>query len=46
MWLHDNEPVSLPNCEALDKFGFYIPNHQDLTEDNIKTITNILNFNE
>tara|TARA_R110000803_G_scaffold154771_4_gene219559 strand:- start:41 stop:1210 length:1170 start_codon:yes stop_codon:yes gene_type:complete len=46
MWLHENEPVSLPNCEDLDKFGFYIPNHQDLTEDNIKTITNILNFNE
>jgi len=44
MWLNENKPVKLPNCEMLDKFGFYIPNHQDLTSDNIKTITKILNL--
>jgi len=44
MWLNENEPVSLPNCELLDNYGFYIPNHQDLTKEEIKIITNILNF--
>ena len=44
MWLNENKPVKLPNCEMLDKFGFYIPNHQDLTSDNIKIITDILNY--
>ena len=46
MWLNEYEPVKLPNCEALDKFGFYIPNHQDLSREDIKTITRILNFEE
>jgi CDP-4-dehydro-6-deoxyglucose reductase, E1 len=44
MWLNENEPISLPNCEILDEFGFYIPNHQDLTEEQISKITGILNF--
>ena len=46
MWLNENEPIKLPNCEALDTFGFYIPNHQDLSGEDIKTITKILNFEE
>lgn len=46
MWLNEYKSVKLKNCEALDIFGFYIPNHQDLSEENIKTITNILNFGE
>lgn len=44
MWLNENEPVKLPNCEVLDEFGFYIPNHQDLDENDINKITEILNF--
>jgi CDP-6-deoxy-D-xylo-4-hexulose-3-dehydrase len=44
MWLNENEPISLPNCEILDEFGFYIPNHQDLTTEDINKITQILNF--
>jgi len=44
MWLNENEAVKLPNCEALDAFGFYVPNHQDLTKEDIKKITDILNF--
>jgi CDP-6-deoxy-D-xylo-4-hexulose-3-dehydrase len=44
MWLNENAPVKLPNCEILDALGFYIPNHQDLTKENIETITSILNF--
>jgi len=34
---------SFPNCELIDEQGFYIPNHQDITEDNIKFIANIVN---
>ena len=44
MWLNENDPIKLPNCELLDSFGFYIPNHQDLTSNDINTITNIINF--
>jgi dTDP-4-amino-4,6-dideoxygalactose transaminase len=35
---------NLPNCESIDKCGFYLPNHQDLTTKEINLITNILNF--
>ena len=43
MWYEKFGKVSLPNCERINEFGFYIPNHQDLTEDQIKIITNIVN---
>tara|TARA_Y100000385_G_scaffold280492_1_gene331797 strand:- start:2020 stop:3174 length:1155 start_codon:yes stop_codon:yes gene_type:complete len=43
MWYNENEIPSLPNCESLDMSGFYIPNHQDLTHDEILLITNIIN---
>ena len=43
MWYERFGKVSLPNCERINEFGFYIPNHQDLTEDQIKIITNIVN---
>ncbi len=43
MWLSENKPVKLPNCEILDSFGFYIPNHQDLKLDDITMISNIIN---
>lgn len=33
----------LPNAELIDKFGFYLPNHQDLSENDIKIITSIIN---
>tara|TARA_B100000927_G_scaffold162433_1_gene130847 strand:- start:787 stop:1329 length:543 start_codon:yes stop_codon:yes gene_type:complete len=34
---------NLENCELLDKFGFYVPNHQDLSESDIEKIMNIIN---
>jgi len=34
----------LPNCESIDRYGFYLPNHQDLIVEQIDLITNILNF--
>lgn len=43
MWYNENDIPSLPNCETIDKFGFYIPNHQDLTIRSIKLISNIIN---
>ena len=43
MWYNENAIPSLPNCESLDKSGFYIPNHQDLTYSEIQLITNIIN---
>lgn len=43
MWYNENDIPSLPNCELVNKFGFYIPNHQDLTENDIDKITNIIN---
>ena len=46
MWLNEYKSVKLRNCEVLDIFGFYIPNHQDLSEEDIKTITKILNLEE
>tara|TARA_Y100000389_G_scaffold202385_1_gene247490 strand:+ start:2347 stop:3501 length:1155 start_codon:yes stop_codon:yes gene_type:complete len=42
MW--EGSPEGLTNCDYLDKNGFYIPNHQDLTSEQIDKITSILNF--
>jgi CDP-6-deoxy-D-xylo-4-hexulose-3-dehydrase len=42
MW--DGKKDNLPNCESIDKNGFYVPNHQDLTAEQIDLITSILNF--
>jgi CDP-6-deoxy-D-xylo-4-hexulose-3-dehydrase len=43
MWTSEYGHTSLPNCEMIDSYGFYLPNHQDLTTAEILTITNILN---
>jgi CDP-6-deoxy-D-xylo-4-hexulose-3-dehydrase len=45
VWYENYEKVSLPNSDIIDKFGFYLPNHQDLTESEILKITNIINKN-
>lgn len=34
---------NLPNCDIVDKYGFYIPNHQDLKPDDIIKISKIIN---
>ena len=41
MWKGSKE--GLENCKLLDEQGFYIPNHQDLTKENIDKIVNIIN---
>jgi CDP-6-deoxy-D-xylo-4-hexulose-3-dehydrase len=43
MWTINHGHMSYPNCEIIDAYGFYLPNHQDLTTDEILTITKILN---
>jgi|TARA_R100001443_G_scaffold113619_1_gene128615 CDP-6-deoxy-D-xylo-4-hexulose-3-dehydrase len=43
MWYNENLIPKLPNCEYVNEFGFYIPNHQDLTDKEINLITTIIN---
>jgi CDP-6-deoxy-D-xylo-4-hexulose-3-dehydrase len=43
MWYEKYGHQSLPNCELVNEYGFYIPNHQDLTETQITIILNIIN---
>lgn len=42
-WVKKYEYKELPNCELIDKEGFYIPNHQDLKQNEIEFISNIIN---
>jgi CDP-6-deoxy-D-xylo-4-hexulose-3-dehydrase len=41
MWKGSKE--NLQNCNLVDEFGFYVPNHQDLTDKEINKIVNIIN---
>ena len=43
MWTLQYTKVSLPNCELVDTYGFYLPNHQDLLKEDIFTIADIVN---
>lgn len=43
MWINNYGEVFLKNCDLINKYGFYIPNHQDLTSEEINFITNIIN---
>jgi CDP-6-deoxy-D-xylo-4-hexulose-3-dehydrase len=42
-WYEKFNKPKLPNCELIDQYGFYIPNHQDLTTNNLNKIINIIN---
>ena len=42
-YIKEQSEKEFPNCELIDKQGFYLPNHQHLTEDNIKFIADIVN---
>lgn len=41
MWKGSKD--NLDNCNLIDKYGFYLPNHQDLKKDDILKITTIIN---
>jgi len=43
MWVKKYPKVSLPNCELIEKYGFYVPNHQHLTKKDITKITSLIN---
>jgi CDP-6-deoxy-D-xylo-4-hexulose-3-dehydrase len=43
MWTNNYDKVYLKNCDLVNKYGFYIPNHQDLSIEEINFITNIIN---
>ena len=46
MWVKKYPKPILPKAELLEEQGFYIPNHQDLTLQEIKQITDIINSYE
>ena len=43
MWYENFGEVTLKNCEIIDKYGFYIPNHQNLNSTQVNFISNIIN---
>jgi CDP-6-deoxy-D-xylo-4-hexulose-3-dehydrase len=43
VWYEKFGKIYLPNCDKINQFGFYVPNHQDLSEDDIRFICKILN---
>ena len=42
MWVKKYPKISLPNCELIEQFGFYVPNHQDLSDEDIARVVNII----
>jgi CDP-6-deoxy-D-xylo-4-hexulose-3-dehydrase len=42
-WYENFTKPNLENCELIDKYGFYIPNHQDLTKNDMNKIIKIIN---
>jgi CDP-6-deoxy-D-xylo-4-hexulose-3-dehydrase len=42
-WYENFEEVHMENCNLVDKYGFYIPNHQDLTIEQLDKIIKIVN---
>jgi CDP-6-deoxy-D-xylo-4-hexulose-3-dehydrase len=43
MWSKKYFIPSLPNCEMIEQYGFYVPNHQSLSTKDINKIINIIN---
>ena len=43
MWYEVYGEVNLPNCKRVHEYGFYVPNHQDLSFKDIKLIYDIIN---
>ena len=42
-WYEKFKKPKLKNCELIDEYGFYIPNHQDLTIEQLEKIVYIIN---
>ena len=43
MWYERYGKIKLPNASIINEYGFYLPNHQDLKESEIKLISQIIN---
>jgi CDP-6-deoxy-D-xylo-4-hexulose-3-dehydrase len=43
MWFENYQMVELINCQIIEKFGMYIPNHQGLNEKDLDKIISIIN---
>jgi len=44
-WIKEYGKTPLPNCDIIDKYGFYLPNHADLSKADILRVTEIVNKN-
>jgi CDP-6-deoxy-D-xylo-4-hexulose-3-dehydrase len=42
-WYENFTKPKLKNCELIDQYGFYIPNHQDLNKNDLNKIIEIIN---
>jgi len=42
-WIKRYGKTTFPNADIVDKFGLYLPNHQDLSLEDITFISNIIN---
>jgi CDP-6-deoxy-D-xylo-4-hexulose-3-dehydrase len=42
-WIKKHGNYKYPNADLIHNFGFYLPNHQDLTEDDMDLIIKIVN---
>jgi CDP-6-deoxy-D-xylo-4-hexulose-3-dehydrase len=42
-WYENFIEVYMKNSNLVDEYGFYIPNHQDMTKENLDKIINIIN---
>jgi CDP-6-deoxy-D-xylo-4-hexulose-3-dehydrase len=42
-WYEQFPKPKLKNCELIDQYGFYIPNHQNLTNIDLDRIIQIIN---
>ena len=43
MYVKNYPPISLKNCDRLDRYGIYLPCHDKLTEEDIEFISKIVN---
>jgi CDP-6-deoxy-D-xylo-4-hexulose-3-dehydrase len=42
-WIKENGEINLTNCDIIDKYGFYIPNNQNLKVQEVMQICDIIN---
>jgi CDP-6-deoxy-D-xylo-4-hexulose-3-dehydrase len=42
-WYENYGKINLKNCKLIDQYGFYIPNHQDLIQEQLDKIIKIIN---